>query len=83
MSDDESYANSDSDDDSSADSDNDPSDPDSDAESMQELEDRGVNDDSSGDEESDSNDKDPPGLKNGYQKTVAMMMMIAILSVKA
>ena len=50
---------------------------------MQELEDREFNDDSSGDDDSDSYDKDLPGLKNGSKKTVAMMKMIAILSVKA
>ena len=51
---------------------------------MQDLEDRGVDNDSIVDEDSDSDDEDIPGLKqNGYQKTVVMMMMIAILSVEA
>ena len=50
---------------------------------MQDPEYRGLDDDSSGDEDNDSDDKDLPGLKNGYKKTVAMMKMIAILSVKA
>ena len=51
---------------------------------MKDLEDRGVDNDSIVDEDSDSDDEDIPGLKqNGYQKTVVMMMMIAILSVEA
>ena len=51
---------------------------------MQDLKDRGVDIDSIVDEDSDSDDEDIPGLKqNGYQKTVVMMMMIAILSVEA
>ena len=51
---------------------------------MQDLEDRGVDNDSIVDEDSDSDDEDIPDLKqNGYQKTVVMVMMIAILSVEA
>ena len=55
-SDDKSSADSDSDDESSADSENDPISPDYDDESMQDLEDRGVDNDISGYEESASDD---------------------------